>query len=528
MLNFVDSYYKEFSVQISQFVDTFRVIPTISVNTGNFDVASQSFWLDYGENFSIECHPESLNFSPPSLGLNIQEIYFRNGILRKKEFEDIIRWTQNLRVLKIESNSLFRTWDIKGNYHERIHSFESCYHLSLSRNAFLNRKIFDYMVSKAPNLRELDLSFCMGKLSPTERNQLLDHLVFYLKGYGSSIKLLNLRQTLIDDFFLQQLSEVSKLKLKSLAITFNGSTNNNKFGIVPLVQSQTELESLDLQDSPAVEETLMMEISKHLKKLRSLNLKKCSHVTDYCIREISKLEHLEVLTLTSCELVTDEGIHDGLFCGSPKKKLRELNFGLLSNLTENLFARLGTKLHNQLTKLDLGGSTNLADDALQTIFWHFPYILHLDLDSLCKITDYGMTGKFQNQCYFSIKNLQGLRSLRMQNCYRVTDFSLIDSFEFKELREVYMARTHFGREGIEAMVKKCPAIEILDLGEVEGVDDDVVETITRYLKRLQTLKLNGKLKCDAIFLDLMINIINRKPENYKRVVRSHLQQLQRH
>lgn len=81
----------------------------------------------------------------------------------------------------------------------------------------------------------------------------------------------------------------------------------------------------------------------------------------------------------------------------------------------------------------------------------------------------------------------------MQNCYKVTDFALIDSFEFKELREVYMARTHFGKEGIEAMVKNCPAIEILDLGEVDGVDDDVVDIITRNLKRLQTLKLNGEL-----------------------------------
>lgn len=172
----------------------------------------------------------------------------------------------------------------------------------------MNRKIFDYMVSKAPNLRELDLSFCMGRLKPNERNILLDHLIFYLKGYGETIKLLNLRQTLIDDFFLQQLSEVKCLKLRSLAITFNGSTNNNKFGIIPLIHSQPEIESLDLQESPAVEETLMMEICKNLKKLRNLNLRKCSHVTNYCLREIVKLEELEVLTITSCELVTDEGM----------------------------------------------------------------------------------------------------------------------------------------------------------------------------------------------------------------------------
>lgn len=373
-----------------------------------------------------------------------------------------------------------------------MHTFDNCYHISLSNNKFLNRKIFDYMTSKAPNLREIDLSFCMSKIKPAERNQFLDHFIFFLKGYGQTIKSINLRQTLIDDFFLQQLAEVKCLKLKSLAITFNGATNNRKYGIIPLINAQTELEELDLQESPAIEETVMVEICKVMKNLRKLNLRKCTHVTDYCLRELSKLEHLEVLDVTSCDLITDEGIHDGLLCGTPKKKLRELYFGLLSNITENIFARLGTKLHNQLTVLDLGGSTNLADDALQTIFCHFPFIRYLTLDSCCKISDYGITGKFQNQFYFSVRNLQGLRSIRLQNCYKITDFALIDSFHFMELKEVFMARTHFTRDGIEAMVKNCPAIEILDLGEVDGVDDDVVEIITKSLPRLQTLKLNGK------------------------------------
>lgn len=385
-------------------------------------------------------------------------------------------------------------WDIRGTYHERVHTFENCYHISLAKNNFLNRKIFDYMVSKAPNLREIDLSFCMMKMKGAERNQLLDHLVFYLKGYGEKIKLINLRHTPTDDFFLQQLSEVKCLKLKSLAITFNGSVNNRKFGIIPLINAQPELECLDLQESPAVEETLMAEICKVLKNLRNINLKKCTHVTDYCLRELSKVEHLEVLDITNCELVTDEGIHEALLTGTPKKKLRELYFGLLSNITENLFARLGTKLHNQLTYLDLGGSTNLADDALQTIFCHFPYIRYLNLDSCCKISDYGITGKFQSQCYFSIKSLRGLRTLRLQNCYKITDFALIDSFHFKELKELFMARTHFNSEGIQAMVKNCPALETLDLGEVDGIDDDTVEVITKSLTRLQTLKLNGELE----------------------------------
>lgn len=80
----------------------------------------------------------------------------------------------------------------------------------------------------------------------------------------------------------------------------------------------------------------------------------------------------------------------------------------------------------------------------------------------------------------------------MQNCYKVTDYALIDSFHFNELQELYMARTHFKREGLEALVQNCPAIEILDVCDVDGIDDDVVEIITRHLRRLHTLKLNGE------------------------------------
>jgi hypothetical protein len=349
------------------------------------------------------------------------------------------------------------------------------------------------MVSKAPNLRELDLSYCLGRMGSKERNQLLDHLIFYLKGYGETIKLINLQNTQTDDYFLQQLSEVACLNLKSLAITFNGSVTNKKYGLIPLLRRQTELEELNLAESPAVEEIIMNEICTNLKNLKVLNLRKCSHVTDYSLVPVAKLQYLESLNITACDLVTDEGLHDALLVGTPKKYLRELNFALLSNITERMFIRFGSKFHEQIVHLDLGGSTNLADDALQTIFCHFTKIRYLNLDSCCKISDYGLTGKFQNQVYYSIKNLKSLNIFRMQNCYKVTDSALIDSFEFNELREVYMARTHFTRDGLEALVKACPAIEILDLCDVNGIDDEVVEIITKNLQRLQTLKLNGNL-----------------------------------
>lgn len=64
--------------------------------------------------------------------------------MRKAEFEEIVRWTPHLTVLKIESNNLFRTWDIRGTYHERLIQFHNCYHISLRGNSFMSKKIFEY------------------------------------------------------------------------------------------------------------------------------------------------------------------------------------------------------------------------------------------------------------------------------------------------------------------------------------------------------------------------------------------------
>jgi hypothetical protein len=279
MLNFVDSFYKEFNVQISAFSNPIRYYPIISLSTGHFDVSANSFWRSYGH--------------------NIKEIYFRNGIMRKVDFEECVRFTPNLEVLKIEGNNLFRTWDIRGTYHERLISFPNCYHIGLSKNNFMNRKLFDFIVAMAPNLEEIDLSHCMKKLPGSERNRFLDHLIFYLKGYGENIKLLNFTGTVTDDFFLQQLAEVEILNLRSLSLTFNGSLGDKKYGIMPLFASQPDIEYLDLCESPAVEETLMIHICKHMKKIRTLKLKKCTNITDYCIREISKLVDLECLDISS-------------------------------------------------------------------------------------------------------------------------------------------------------------------------------------------------------------------------------------
>ncbi len=112
--------------------------------------------------------------------------------------------------------------------------------------------------------------------------------------------------------------------------------------------------------------------------------------------------------------------------------------------------------------------------------------------SFKKISDYGLTGiHADGKRYYSLKNLKGLQVLKCSGLYKITDLSLIDSFNLLELKEVYFARcTAITEDGIKSLVKNCRSLEYLDLSECKKINDAAVEYITN-LPRLKTLKLNG-------------------------------------
>ena len=174
-LNLIESYYSEFLVPLSFFKDCERMYTTISLSTVNTDYASEDFWIEKGE--------------------NVREIHFKNGILRKEEFINVVKYTPNLEVIKIEGNNLFKTWEIIKCGFERKVKFNDCYHVSLARNNFMSEDIFEYLMYCVPRVSELDLSNCFSTLTPVARNSLLDYILEFLAGNAIRIKLLNFSNT---------------------------------------------------------------------------------------------------------------------------------------------------------------------------------------------------------------------------------------------------------------------------------------------------------------------------------------------
>ncbi|KFB51188.1 f-box/lrr protein, putative [Anopheles sinensis] len=84
----------------------------------------------------------------------------------------------------------------------------------------------------------------------------------------------------------------------------------------------------------------------------------------------------------------------------------------------------------------------------------------------------------------------------------LTDVSLLFNFRLVELRELSLARCkQLTHEGIQALVRGCPAIEQLDLSECCNIKDETVRQIVIHLRRLRVLSLYGCYQLTDYSLD---------------------------
>lgn len=466
---------------MNRFLNASRIFPNIKFSIVKFSPKNDLFWEDFGD--------------------SVEELTFNSCLINKSEFLHVIRLCPNLKLLSItRCDDLYKTWSVVKKLSQVRLKFNLMKTLAIHDTSLMTKAIFDFMLTSTPNLSSLTLQNCFGNSSPRDRTEILDALISYISSRPQQIKVLNLSNTHTDEAFLLKLAEIEKLKLEELRFTFNGVVATiGKSGVVTLLRNQTEVKVLDVTESKGLSNFCLTEICKHMTKLRKLILNKCWLINDCGLKEVSRLDNLQVLDVSCCDRVTDLGLLEGLI---PKHKnlvkLKELYVGLLPYMSILAIYRLAQQ-YDQLEVLDLSGSSNsITDEALQMIFRYQTKLKHLNLDCCAKISDYGITGLTEtlhddrNYCCYNINKLQDLRFLNLGGCYQVTDNSFYHSFNLPELREINLSRCHNITEvGIKHLCQKCPNLESIDLSECFNVLDSTVKMMTTEIIRLGTLKLNG-------------------------------------
>lgn len=111
---------------------------------------------------------------------------------------------------------------------------------------------------------------------------------------------------------------------------------------------------------------------------------------------------------------------------------------------------------------------------------------------------------------YSIKQLQGLRSLYLSGCNKISDVSLKYGLKFVELQNLSLSNCQqISLIGIEQLVQDCPSIETLDLSDCENINDKAIKSITINLTRLRALHINGCSQLTDHTLDaILVNCKN--------------------
>uniref|UniRef100_A0AAG5DS24 F-box domain-containing protein n=1 Tax=Anopheles atroparvus TaxID=41427 RepID=A0AAG5DS24_ANOAO len=480
VLHLVGVDFDDFKPPVMNLILADRTFPVIKLSRVKLNVCSK-FWANYGP--------------------FVREITFEKCMIWRERVISLFKHMPKLRVARFVEcdllrDDLFRTWKFFDNGLYTI-DFPGVESLSLARNNFSELQ-FESMVEMMPNVTRVDFSNCFRQMQTTRKMFLLGCIQKFIVRRQYVLRSVNISGIPVDDIFLRGLADARGLLLDELSLTYNEKMPSRDPAIVDLFRRQTNLRFLDVTSSTGITDYCLDQIVKHIRGLKVLNMTGCWGVSDYGIKEIFRLQHLEILTLSNCIRMSKHGIMDGA-AFSNRMILKELHLELLDTLDEECVVKIGANFPN-LTVLNIGGSsTCMSDWSAQYIFCNLVHLEHLNIERSTKLTDAGFTGIdlpektfsiWDVEETFAIDRLKKLRVLKVSGCYRMTDFALRYGFKFTELKELSLSRCHqISEAGIERLVATCPALEYLDLSECPNINDNCVKMIAVQLKRISTLKL---------------------------------------
>jgi F-box and leucine-rich repeat protein 9 len=325
---------------------------------------------------------------------------------------------------------------------------------------------FISLIRVQTNLKELDLTFSV---------RITDKSIIEICENLKELRVLKLRRCRsITDNAVKMIAELKKLKYLDLS-ECEALTSSAVIDGIAKERNET-LQELHLSAINICPKAIS-KITENIPNLRVLDLSYCiNQVDDVCVQLILKdLCMLRELNLNCCERISDEGL-TGM---SMKEKLE--NFIVKEEIPEKS-EELPIQVVNEPPRpsfrisLRTKAEEEIVNDALRK-------------QSMMKMAQ-KINFDEKSTSNFSLSRLKGLRVLKLGNCNKISDVSLIYNFKLPELKEINLSRCQqISLEGIRALVENCPGIEIVNLSECHNINDKCIELIASKLPRLKFLDI---------------------------------------
>lgn len=252
---------------------------------------------------------------------------------------------------------------------------------------------------------------------------------------------------------------------------------------------------IDLNNCKRITNTSVRDLWVHCTHMREMRLSYCLELTDAAFPASLKprdtttmavpriwddlpplilprtLDHLRMLDLTGCSLLTDDAV-EGILSHAPK--IRNLVLSKCSLLTDQAVESvclLGKHLHY----LHLGHATNITDRSIKSLARCCTRLRYVDFASECLFVRYVV---ILNYCAI--------------DCALLTDMSVFELASLPKLRRIGLVRVHnLTDEAIYALAERHNTLERIHLSYCDQISVMAIHFLLQKLHKLTHLSLTG-------------------------------------
>ncbi|KAM5298064.1 uncharacterized protein AAES06_004322 isoform 1-T3 [Glossophaga mutica] len=469
------------------------------------------------------------------LGPHLQSLCLSGGSPTEASFMTLILSCPALRSLDLSGcNSLFASGMLlaQPEMAQRVQqALSNLRELNLAGLRDLADLSFNRLSSCAPSLERLSLAYChlafevapaRGSIGPRDSSpsQLsFCNLLRFLKERAGRLHALDLSGTGLPPEALQALGQVAGLQLQELSL--HSCRDLSTEAVAALCRLQPGLTSLDLSGCSELADGALLAVSRGLRHLQRLRLRKLQRLTDAGCTALGGLRELQSLDMAECCLVSGRELAQALGSvhGAPPP-LASLSLAYCSSLKDTSVFSLIRALGPSLRVLDLSSCVTLTNQTLQAICTCLTPLSVLRLAWCKELRDWGLLGlgepseepaqgsqphpELEHQASGpkaalspqplgpSLLMLQALQELDLTACSKLTDASLAKVLQFPQLRHLSLSLLPaLTDKGLVAVARGCPSLERLALSHCGLLSDEGWAQAASSWPRLQHLNLSS-------------------------------------
>ncbi|XP_037018599.2 F-box/LRR-repeat protein 2 isoform X3 [Artibeus jamaicensis] len=421
------------------------------------------------------------------LGPHLQSLCLSGGSPTEASFVALILSCPGLRSLDLSGcNSLFASGMLlaQPEMAQRVRqALSDLRELSLAGLRDLVDLSFNRLSCCAPSLERLSLAYChltfeagpaRGSIGPQDSSasQLsFRNLLRFLKERANRLHALDLSGTGLPPGALQALGQVAGLQLQELSL--HSCRDLSTEAVAALCRLQPGLTSLDLSGCSELADGALLAVSRGLRRLQRLRLRKLQRLTDAGCTALGGLHELQSLDMAECCLVSGRELAQALGSvrGTPPP-LASLSLAYCSSL----------KSLSRNTGGPNSGGRNLRSGRL------FPQP-HPELEHQALGPKAAPSPQPRGP---SLLMLRALQELDLTACSKLTDASLAKVLQFPQLRHLSLSLLPaLTDKGLVAVARGCPSLEYLALSHCGLLSDEGWAQAASSWPRLQHLNLSS-------------------------------------